>query len=102
MKKEGKPRSFDEFSDQEREAFFDLADRFIDLANDAAQDHPAGPRRVSAAMMYATARYNAYIAHLGGYEGGEAEEAEVVAYYVEQYEKVLREHLRDALIRRQD
>lgn len=96
------PRSLNEFSEEERAQFYDLADRFIDLANDVAAEIAPGPRRVSAAMMYATARYNAYIAHLGGYEGGEAEEAEVVQYYVDQYEKVLREHLSDALIKRQD
>jgi hypothetical protein len=83
-------------------AFFDLADEFIDLANRAAQDCAAGPRRVSSAMMYATARYNAYIAHLGGFQGGEAAEADVDGYYVEQYQKVLREHLSDTLVKRQD
>ncbi len=73
MSRTGEPRTFSDFTDEEREAFYDLADRFIDLANEAAQDCAAGPRRVSAAMMYATARYNAYIAQLGGYQGGEAE-----------------------------
>jgi hypothetical protein len=96
------PRTFSDFTDEEREAFYDLADRFIDLANEAAHDCAAGPRRVSAAMMYATARYNAYIAHLGGFQGGDAEVADVVGYYVEQYQTVLREHLNDALVKRQD
>ncbi len=94
--------SLDDLSEAERDAFFDLADRFIDLANQAVDDIAEGPRRVSAAMMYATARYNAYIAHLGGYQGGEAEEADVVNYYTSEYEKVLREHLGDSLVKRQD
>lgn len=96
------PRTLNDFSEEELEQFYDVADRFIDLANETAGQISPGPRRVSAAMMYATARYNAYIAHLGGYQGGEAEEAEVVEYYVSEYEKVLREHLADALVKRQD
>lgn len=96
------PRTLNEFSDQEREEFFNTADSFIDLANAAAQGNSAGPRRISSAMMYATARYNAFVAHLGGYKGGEAEADEVVAYYLGEYEKVLRKHLDDTLVREEE
>ena len=40
--------------------FYELADRFIELANDVAGEWPI--HRVSAAMMFATSRYNAFVA----------------------------------------
>ncbi len=98
MTDDAPPRTINDFSDEERAEFFDTADRFIDVANEMSRSNEAGPRRISSAMMYATARYNAFIAHLGGYKGGETEENDVVAYYLGEYEKVLRKHLGDTLV----
>ncbi len=93
------PRVFSELSEEEQKAFFDLADRFIHLANElAGPEQP--PARISAAMMYATARYNAFVAHVRGYT--EENEEETVGYFGEEYLKVLREHLSDQLVRRND
>jgi hypothetical protein len=43
--------------------FFDRADAHINLSNDQLAD--INPGKVSASMMYATARFNAYISWIG-------------------------------------
>ena len=75
-------------------AFFDIADQFIAVANRLADEVPAS--RISAAMMYATARFNAFLAQLQGLEPGEIDE-EAVAYFRDEYEKMLRENLGQSL-----
>jgi hypothetical protein len=47
-------------------------------------------------MMFATARFNAFVAQAQGLEPGEVDE-ETVAYFRDQYEKMLRENLAQIL-----
>lgn len=80
---------------EESDAFFKMADRFLAIANDAAAE--SGPGRVSAAMMFATARFNAFTAQTQGLEGGTVDD-EAVAYFRDEYEKMLRENMGQTLI----
>ncbi|MEM9781297.1 MAG: DUF3144 domain-containing protein [Pseudomonadota bacterium] len=80
---------------EQREEFFALADRFLALANEAASD--GGPGRVSAAMMFACARFNAFTAQTQGLEGGTVDEG-AVRYFSGEYEKMLRDNLGQTLI----
>jgi hypothetical protein len=78
----------------ESRAFMDRADRFLAVANGLAGDVPLG--QISASMMFATARFNAFVAQAKGLEPGEADE-ETVAYFCGEYEKLLRENLMQIL-----
>jgi len=80
-------------------AFFDIADQFIAVANRLADEVPAS--RISAAMMYATARFNAFLAQTQGVEAGEMDEA-TVAYFRDEYERMLRENLGQSLVAKQN
>lgn len=84
-----------ESTDDADDTFYDRADAHIDLSNEQLED--AGPGKVSASMMYATARFNAWItAH--GHESAEdlaAARQETVDYFVDQYRQMLEEHLDD-------
>lgn len=79
---------------EEQRAFMELADRFLGVANASAAETPVA--RVSAAMMFATARFNAFLAQTQGLEPGEVDE-DVVAYFRAEYEKMLRENLAQVL-----
>ena len=79
-------------------AFFDRADQFLGIANGQLGQTPPG--QVSAAMMYATARFNAFVAQAQGLPPGEVDE-ETVAYFRDEYEKMLRENLGQVLSSRQ-
>jgi hypothetical protein len=50
----------------ENKAFFDLADQFINLANELARN--TGTTEVGTAMRYAAARYNTFEASLANYD----------------------------------
>jgi hypothetical protein len=82
----------------EQKAFFALADVFVNTANDMSED--VTPARISAAMMFATARWNAFVAQAQGLPPGEADE-ETVAYFTAEYERMLRENLAQILSSRQ-
>jgi hypothetical protein len=75
--------------------FFDRADAHIHLSND--QMGEIGPGKVSASMMYATARFNAYVSWLGFDNAQDMTNTreEIVKYYVEQYQLMLEENLDD-------
>lgn len=79
--------------------FFDVADQFIAVANRLADEVPAS--RISAAMMYATARFNAFLAQTQGVEAGDVDEA-TVAYFREEYERMLRENMGQPLVAKQN
>lgn len=67
--------------------FHEVADEFINLANDLSDDW-ALPF-LSAAFMYAAARYNTYYFFESD---GEADKQEaVIDYYCDQYRKMLQE-----------
>lgn len=75
--------------------FFQRADEYIDVANQQATQVNRG--KVSASMMYATARFNAWISACTSQTGDELLSAkkDILEYFVEQYRQMLEEHLDD-------
>ena len=75
--------------------FFDRADEHIHLSN--AQLKDINPGKASASMMYATARFNAYVSWIGFAKANEMAAArdETIRYFVEQYQSMLEENLDD-------
>ena len=86
-------------SDQGKSApdptFFDRADAHIHLSN--SQLAGIDPGKVSASMMYATARFNAYVSWIGFRNAADMAEQrdETVRYFTEQYRLMLEENLDD-------
>lgn len=75
--------------------FFDRADEHIHLSNSHMAD--VNPGKASASMMYAAARFNAYVSWIG-FENAEdmAENRdETIEYFAEQYKIMLKENLDD-------
>lgn len=73
--------------------FFERADAFISLANQQVEESTRG--KVSASMMYATSRFNAWV---GACNCGSAEELaavreQAIEYFVHQYREMLGENL---------
>ena len=75
--------------------FYDRADAHIDLSNDQMKAAPAG--KVSASMMYGLARFNAWVSATGFNNAADMNEkkSETLAYFVEQYAKMLEENFDD-------
>ena len=73
----------------QEEVFHEVADEFINLANDLSDDW-ALPF-LSAAIMYAAARYNAF--NFQSTDGDVNKREEAIRYYTEQYGKMLRENM---------
>ena len=75
--------------------FYDRADCHIHLSNSQMSD--INPGKVSASMMYATARFNAYVSWIGFQNPADMAEAreETIRYFVEQYKIMLEENLDD-------
>lgn len=87
-------------SDVQRDkAFYDMADAYIALAN--TQLGAAKPSRVSAAALFAASRFNAFViaAASGSKERMIAEKEAAIAYFMNQYEKMLRENIDEHLTR---
>ena len=76
---------------KEDPTFFDRADSFIRLANDHCAKVSRG--KVSASLLYGSARFQAWNAACWADDGDDmkAKRAETVAYFVEQYKKMLEE-----------
>lgn len=75
--------------------FFERADAHIHLSNDQLKDIEHG--RVSASMMFALARFNAWV-NASGFQSAaqmEAEKAEAIKYFTNEYRKMLEENLDD-------
>jgi hypothetical protein len=79
--------------------FWDLADSFIQLANTHLNE--AKPSKVSASALFAAARFNAFVitAAAGSKEQLIVEKESAIAYFLDQYEKMLRENLDEHLAR---
>ncbi len=79
-------------SDLDKE-FFERADAYITLANEQAADATRG--KVSASMMFATARFNAWVSASGTESGEElaSVKEEALEYFVTEYRKMLEENL---------
>ena len=75
--------------------FYDRADAIIHLANDQLENIGSG--KVSASLMYATARFNAWVSALGFPDGAQmaAERQRTIDYFVAQYRSMLEKNLDD-------
>lgn len=73
--------------------FYDRADAHIHLSNDQMKDTKSG--KVSASMMYATARFNAWLTACGFQSGAEmgSHREENIEYFVREYRKMLEENM---------
>ena len=79
-------------SDVDKE-FFERADAYITVANEQAQTVNRG--KVSASMMFATARFNAWVSASGTESGEELATVkdEALEYFLSEYRKMLEENL---------
>jgi len=77
------------------EGFFKRADAHIDVANAQLGDTSRG--KVSASMMYATARFNAWVTACTADSDDEmrSHREESIEYFVTEYRKMLEENLDD-------
>lgn len=75
--------------------FFKRADAHIHLSNEQLKDATRG--KASASMMYATARFNAWVGACGfdDSEQMKATRDEMVEYFVAEYRKMLEENIDD-------
>ncbi len=73
--------------------FWDLADSFIKLANNHLDE--ADPDKVSSALLYAAARFNAFIVASAEDVVISEEKDAAVNYFSGQYRKMLAENLDD-------
>lgn len=76
--------------------FFDRADAHIHLSNDQISGGVT-KGKVSASMMYATARFNSWVSATGWANSEEMEAAkeETIEYFINEYRKMLDENLND-------
>lgn len=79
-------------TDQE---FYKRADAHIHVANEQTEN--VGRGKVSASMMYATARFNAWVSACKAESGDDllGGKDKIIDYFVEQYREMLAEHLDD-------
>jgi hypothetical protein len=77
--------------------FYDRADTVIYLAN--AQCKEIGRGKVSASLMYATARFNSWHSARGFESGQEMKDAKkkTIEYFVKEYRAMLEENLDDCI-----
>jgi hypothetical protein len=75
--------------------FFDRADAHIRLSNEQLSDISRG--KVSASMMFAAARFNAWVSACGFDASSDMAQAkgETLEYFVTEYRKMLEENLDD-------
>lgn len=79
--------------------FWDIADTFIQLANTHLNE--VKPSRVSACALFAASRFNAFVisAAAASKEEMMAQKEAAIAYFLSEYEKMLRENLDEHLTR---
>ena len=84
---------------QRDKQFWELADSFIQLANSHLNE--VKPSKVSASALFAASRFNAFVitASASSKEQLIAEKEAAIAYFLEQYETMLRENLDEHLAR---
>ena len=77
------------------QAFYDRADAHIHLSNDQLAD--VGRGKVSASMLYAAARYNAYVSACGWNSAEEMASAkeETLNYFITEFRAMLEVNLDD-------
>lgn len=81
---------FDTRSERIDPAFFAAVNEYIEIANRQAKTH--GLKRVSAAGLYAAARFNAH-AYLGFERDTRGSRADFLDYMTDLYRRMLDEHL---------
>lgn len=76
-------------------AFWERADAIIHLANEQGTKVPNS--NVSASLLYAAARFNAFIVANGASsaEGMQKDKEEAIQYFTEEYRKMLSQNLDD-------
>ena len=76
--------------------FYERADAHIHLSNSQITEE-IGKGKVSASMMYATARFNSWISATGWSSSEELSEAkeETIEYFLAEYRKMLEENMDD-------
>ncbi len=79
---------------QTDDQFYERADAHIDLSNEQMSGN-LDKGKVSASMMYATARFNSWVSATGWKSSEEmaASRAETVEYFVGEYRKMLEENM---------
>lgn len=82
--------------DNQQKAFFDLADQFINLANELAKSE--GSADVGTALRYATARYNTFEASLGTNDLA-ADENKMTDMLCDDFREMLKVHMQDYIQR---
>jgi hypothetical protein len=70
--------------------FLDAADRFVQLANELNDQYPRD--WVRAALMYAAARYNAFV-WLTREENAQQTLEQAAAYFTSEYDRMLRDNV---------
>ena len=75
--------------------FFERSNAYIKLANEQCDAAQRG--EVTASMMFASARYNIFVAAVSFRTQAElaAQKQEIVDYYAQQYRAMLEEHVAD-------
>lgn len=83
-------------------AFYDLADAHIRVANE--QMGHTKPSTASAAMLFAAARFNAFVIQAASANKGEmlTQKEAAIAYFLNEYETYLRENIDEHLKRYED
>jgi hypothetical protein len=81
-------------TDKDKE-FYAMADAFIALANQQAKN--TDPGRVSAAFLYAAARFNIFLGATGANSADDfaAKKENLLSYFMAEYQKMLEEHFAD-------
>ncbi len=82
-------------TDKPDEKFYQRADAHIILSNDQLNAEDRG--KVSASMMYATARFNAWISACGFTNAEEMQNtrSDTIKYFITEYQKMLEHNLDD-------
>ena len=75
---------------EDARAFFDLANRFVALANDLSEEH--GKPRVAAALLWAASRYGAFAWAMSGAPSRQTPE-EALDLFGAQYRKMMEDNL---------
>lgn len=81
---------------EEEKQFFERADAHIDLSNGQISEE-VGSEKVNASLMYATARFNAWVSARGWMNKQEMSEAkeETIEYFMAEYRRMLEANIDD-------
>ena len=79
---------------EDAKAFFELANRFVEQANDLAEEH--GRARVAAAILWAASRYGAFAWAMSGAPGKQSTE-DALDLFGAQYRKMMEDNLQRML-----